>query len=117
MQCSFIKELFLFDMYIGELNQALLMSILKELDETKLCPGDYIYYNDFYGKKKGFGVFLKFIEDDAFPLTRRKILLKNPNTQRVWGINIVKHRIFYKEHVSKSEKKMNDIIKVILKDD
>lgn len=73
-------------------------------------PGDYITYYDLYGNKKGFGIFVKYIENEKFPLTKKKIVLKNFKSKTYWSIYTIKFKIECRKHVSISEKRMNNIM-------
>ena len=81
----------------------------------KVYPGDYILYTNMHGEKVGYGVFVKYLENKNFPLTKRKMLLKNTKSNKYWSINIINYLIYFKEHVPpNNDSKMNDIIKIIL---
>lgn len=77
---------------------------------SKIEPGDYVYYYDINGNKKGFGVLVKVSVDKQFPLTKKKLILKNINTCKYWSVKFNKHIIYYKKHVSQQEKTMKNIL-------
>ena len=88
---------------------------MKELTEhDKIFPGDYIMYTNMHDEKMGYGVFVKYVENKTFPLTKKRMLLKNTQTKKYWSINMINYKIFFKEHVPPNDSKMDDIIKIIL---
>lgn len=89
------------------------MKEIRPIDEH-LLPGDTIHYYNFYGHRDGFGVFVKFMEHDIYPLTKRKILLKNVKTGKMWTITECKYKVYYSEH-SVPDKKL-EAFKIILND-
>ena len=80
------------------------------MDIVGLRSGDYVTYYDFHGNKRGVGIFIKYVEDFKFPLTRKKMLLKNFKTNAYWTIYVISYKIEFKKHVSISEKRIGDII-------
>lgn len=87
--------------------------LMRDLDYN-ILPGDTVYYFDLYGNKKGFGVFVRFIINQRFPLTKRKLLLKNIKTGRYWAISEIHNNIKYSEH--RTSNNTAKLVKIILKD-
>jgi hypothetical protein len=86
---------------------------LRDLDPY-ILPGDHIHYFDLHGVKKGYGVLVKILINKDFPLTRRKLLLKNIDSGRYWTINEMRHIVKYCEH--RSPNNTIKAFKIILKD-
>ena len=92
------------------------MSMAKWKEGIEIFAGDYIFYKSIEGLQKGFGVFVRFIEHPKFPLTKKKMLLKNTTTNNYWSITCAKNFIYYKDHVPKSENPdIQKIVEIILK--
>ena len=74
--------------------------------DSPIAPGDYIHYFDLHGIKKGSGVLVSLHIDPLFPLTRKKLILKNIYSNHLWSIKFSNYNIYYIKHITRQEKLM-----------